>query len=128
MPDINSLTAAELLRLYRRRELSPVDVTRDQLDRIEKFQPAINAFVIIDRAGALEAAKASEARWQKGEPRGLADGIGATVKDNVWLKGFPSRRGSVTRSHAPMQAAAPAGPRLREGGARTPGPPPRPGC
>src|SRR3954452_14571997 len=39
MPDIKFLTAAELLRLYRRRELSPVDVTRDQLDRIEKFQP-----------------------------------------------------------------------------------------
>ena len=35
MPDIKSLTAAELLRLYRRRELSPVEVTRDQLDRID---------------------------------------------------------------------------------------------
>src|SRR5882724_3836069 len=116
MPDINSLTAVELLRLYRRRELSPVDVTRDQLDRIEKFQPIINAFVIIDRAGALEAAKASEARWQKGEPRGLTDGIGATVKDNVWLEGFPSRRGSVTSSDAPITEDAPAVARLRESG------------
>ena len=70
MTDIKSLTAAELLRLYRRRELSPVEVTRDQLDRIETFQPAINAFIIVDRDGALEAAQASEARWQKGEPRG----------------------------------------------------------
>jgi aspartyl-tRNA(Asn)/glutamyl-tRNA(Gln) amidotransferase subunit A len=117
MTAIQSLTATELLRLYRRRELSPYEVTRDQLDRIEKFQPAINAFVIIDRAGALEAAKASEARWQKGEPRGLADGIGATVKDNVWLKGFPSRRGSVTSSDAPIKEDAPAVARLRESGA-----------
>src|SRR5712675_470415 len=117
MPDIKSLTAAELLRLYRRRELSPVEVTRDQLDRIEKFQPAINAFVIVDRAGALEAAKASEARWRKGEPIGLADGIGATVKDNVWLKGFPSRRGSMTSSDAPVKEDAPAVARLRESGA-----------
>src|SRR5882724_110523 len=117
MPDINSLTAVELLRLYRRRELSPVDVTRDQLDRIEKFQPAINAFVIIDRAGAFEAAKASEARWQKGEPIGLADGLGATVKDNIWLKGFPSRRGSMTSSGAPIKEDAPAVARLREAGA-----------
>src|SRR4051794_22476824 len=77
MTAIQSLTAAELLRLYRRRELSPVEVTRDQLDRIEKVQPVINAFVIIDRAGALDAATASEARWQKGEPIGLADGLGA---------------------------------------------------
>ena len=64
MPDIKSLTAAELLRLYRRKELSPVEVTRDQLERIDKFQPALNAFIIIDRDGALKAAKESEARWQ----------------------------------------------------------------
>jgi aspartyl-tRNA(Asn)/glutamyl-tRNA(Gln) amidotransferase subunit A len=114
---IQSLTAAELLRLYRRRELSPVEVTRDQLDRIETFQPIINAFVIVDREGALEAARASEARWHKGEPIGLADGLGATVKDNVWLKGFPSRRGSVTSSDAPIKEDAPAVARLRESGA-----------
>src|SRR3954452_17772302 len=117
MPDIKSLTAADLLRLYSKRELSPVDVTRDQLERIERFQPAINAFVIIDRAGALKAAKDSEARWQRGEPAGLVDGIGATVKDNVWLKGFPSRRGSVTSSDASMKEDAPAVARLRESGA-----------
>jgi aspartyl-tRNA(Asn)/glutamyl-tRNA(Gln) amidotransferase subunit A len=117
MPDIKSLTAAELLRLYRRRELSPVEVTRDQLDRIETFEPAINAFIIIDRDGALEAAQASEARWQKGEPIGLVDGLGATVKDNVWLKDFPSRRGSATSTDAPMKEDAPAPARLREAGA-----------
>ena len=117
MPDIKSLTAAELLRLYRRRELSPVEVTRDQLDRIETFEPAINGFIIVDREGALKAAQASEARWQKGEPMGLVDGLGATVKDNIWLKGFPSRRGSSTSDPAPMKEDAPAVARLREAGA-----------
>ena len=117
MPEIKSLTAADLLRLYRKRELSPVEVTRDQLDRIDKFEPAINAFIIVDRDGALKAAQASEARWQKGEPIGPADGLGATVKDNIWLKGFPSRRGSLTSSDAPMKEDAPAVARLRESGA-----------
>jgi aspartyl-tRNA(Asn)/glutamyl-tRNA(Gln) amidotransferase subunit A len=117
MPDIKSLTAAELLRLYGKRELSPVEVTRDQLDRIEKFQGAINAFVIVDRDGALAAAKASEARWQKGEPIGSIDGLGTTVKDNVWLNGFPSRRGSLTSDPAPIKADAPSVARLREAGA-----------
>src|SRR5262245_55216194 len=117
MPDIKSLTAAELLRLYRKRDLSPVEVTRDQLDRIEKFQPALNAFIIVDREGALKAAKESEARWHKGEPIGLVDGIGATVKDNVWLKGFPSRRGSLTVPNTVMKDDAPAVARLREAGA-----------
>jgi aspartyl-tRNA(Asn)/glutamyl-tRNA(Gln) amidotransferase subunit A len=117
MPDIKSLTAADLLHLYRKRELSPVEVTRDQVDRIEKFQPALNAFIIIDRDGALRAAQESEARWQKGEPIGSVDGIGATVKDNVWLKGFPSRRGSLTSSDTPIKDDAPAVARLREAGA-----------
>src|SRR3954453_8346533 len=113
MTQIQSLTAAELLRLYRRRELSPVEVTRDQLDRIEKFEPALNAFIIVDREGALAAARASEARWHKGEPAGLINGLGATVKDNLWLKGSPSRRGSLTTDPVPMAAAAPAVARLR---------------
>src|SRR5882762_4994747 len=117
MPDIKSLTAADLLRLYRKRELSPVEVTRDQLDRIETFQPAINAFIIVDRDGALKAARASEARWQKGEQVGPADGLGATVKDNIWLKDFPSRRGSLTTDPSAMKADAPAVARLREAGA-----------
>lgn len=117
MSDIGSLTAAELLRLYRKRELSPVEVTRDQLARIEQFEPAINAFVIVDRDCALDAARASEARWQKGEPLGLVDGLGATVKDNVWLKGHPSRRGSVTSSTALIADDAPAVARLKESGA-----------
>jgi aspartyl-tRNA(Asn)/glutamyl-tRNA(Gln) amidotransferase subunit A len=116
MPDIKSLTAAELLRLYRRRDLSPVEVTRDQLARIEQFEPAVNAFIIVDRDGALKAAQASEARWQKGEPASIADGLGATVKDNVWLKDFPSRRGSLTSDPAPIKADAPAVARLREAG------------
>ena len=117
MPEIKSLTAADLLRLYRKRELSPVEVTRDQLDRIEQFQSVINAFIIVDRNGALKAAQASEARWQKGEPVGLADGLGATVKDNVWQKDFPTRRGSLTVDPAPVKADAPAVARLREAGA-----------
>src|SRR6266850_4971948 len=117
MTQIQSLTAAELLRLYRKREMSPVEATRDQLDRIERFQPAINAFIIVDRDGALKAAKASEARWLQGEPIGLIDGLGATVKDNVWLKDFPSRRGSLTSTAAPMKDDAPAVARLRESGA-----------
>src|SRR5256714_10023408 len=117
MTQIQSLTAAELLRLFRKRELSPVEVTRSQLERIEKFEPTINAFIIVDRDGALKGAQASEARWQKGEPLSIADGLGATVKDNIWLKDFPSRRGSLTTDPAPMKADAPAVARLREAGA-----------
>lgn len=118
MPDeIAQLNAEELLRLYRRRELSPVDVTRDALARIECFQPRINAFVVIDGDRALAAARASEARWAKGEPQGLADGLPITIKDNIDVAGLPTRKGSLTTSAAPATADAPAVARLREDGA-----------
>ncbi|MEJ2373879.1 MAG: amidase [Pseudolabrys sp.] len=115
--DISQLSGSDLLRLYRRRELSPVAVAQSALDRIDRFQPAINAFVVVDREGALAAACASEARWRKGEPQGLADGLPATVKDNIDVKGLVSRKGSATTPDTPAASDAPAVVGLREQGA-----------
>jgi aspartyl-tRNA(Asn)/glutamyl-tRNA(Gln) amidotransferase subunit A len=117
MTEIASLTAADLVRLFRRGALSPVEVTRDALARIEKFNPAINAFVLVDGERALAQARESEARWAKGEGRGAVDGVPATVKDNIWLKGYPSRRGSLTAETTPVPDDAPSVARLREQGA-----------
>jgi aspartyl-tRNA(Asn)/glutamyl-tRNA(Gln) amidotransferase subunit A len=117
MSELQALSAGELLRRYRRRELSPVEVVRDALARIDRFNPVINAFVLIDREGALAAAAASEARWKQGTPVGLVDGVPTTIKDNVWVNSFPSRRGSRTSDPGPVTADAPAVARLREQGA-----------
>lgn len=116
MTDIASMTAADLVRHYRRGDLSPVEAVRDVLARIERFEPQINAFIIVDHEGALATARDSEARWHRREPRGAADGVPATVKDNVLMKGLPCRRGSVTTSDAPATEDAPATARLREQG------------
>lgn len=115
--DISQLSASDLLRLYRRRELSPVEVASDALARIDRFEPAINAFVLVDKEGALAGARASEVRWQKGEPLGLADGLPVTVKDIIDIKGQPTRRGSLTTPTTPAAQDAPAVARLKEQGA-----------
>ncbi|MGH6621432.1 MAG: amidase, partial [Alphaproteobacteria bacterium] len=60
------LSAAELVERYRKKALSPVDVTEAVLERIEQHDGAVNAFVLTDRARALADARASEARWAKG--------------------------------------------------------------
>lgn len=117
MAALSELNAADLSELYRRRDASPVEVTRDALDRIERFEPAIDAFVLVDAEGALAAAQASEARWMKGEPLGLADGLPATIKDIVDVKGFPTRKGSLTTADTPALHDAPAVARLKEQGA-----------
>jgi len=117
MTDISQLSAAELLRLYRRRDVSPVEVVRDALDRIARFEPQINAFVLVDEDGALAAARASEARWSKGEPIGSVDGLPATIKDIIDVKGQPTRKGSLVTPATPATHDAPAVARLKEQGA-----------
>ena len=117
MTDISQLSAAELLRLYRRKELSPVEVLRNTLERVTRFEPQINAFVLLDQDGALSAARASETRWGKGEPMGLVDGLPATIKDIIDVRGLPTRKGSLTTSMTPPTHDAPAVARLKEQGA-----------
>jgi len=85
--DILSLSAAELVERYRTRRLSPVEAVQAALERIDKLQPIYNAFVLVDQESALRWARESEARWQKGAPLGLVDGVPSTVKDLILTKG-----------------------------------------
>src|SRR4051794_30276158 len=111
-------SACDLLELYRRRELSPVEVAEDCLARIGRWNAAVGAFCVVDHEGAVAAAQASEARWARGEPCGPLDGVPATIKDIVLMRGFPTRRGSrATADAAPDAEDAPATARLREAGA-----------
>lgn len=116
MTTIASLSAAELGDLYAARELSPVEVARDALARIERFEPEVNAFVVRDEAVTLAMAQDAEARWLKGEALGPLDGVPVTIKDNLGVAGWPMRRGSALASDAPFQEDAPAAARLREAG------------
>ncbi len=94
--DILSLSAVELTEHYRSKKLSPVETTRAALDRIAMLNPVYNAFVMVDETRAMKDARASEARWQRGEPAGRVDGVPATVKDLIVTEGWPTLRGSRT--------------------------------
>jgi aspartyl-tRNA(Asn)/glutamyl-tRNA(Gln) amidotransferase subunit A len=116
MITIAELSSAQLLDAYRRRTLSPVEVARDVLARIDAVRD-FNAFMPFETERALQQARDSEARWQHGAPLGALDGVPATIKDNIMLAGEPMRRGSRTGSRAPVAEDAPAVARLREAGA-----------
>ncbi|RVU34786.1 amidase [Hwanghaeella grinnelliae] len=115
--DLALASATELMDLYRSGGASPVEAVQAAVDRYERFEESVNAFVHFDAEGALSAAKASEERWRKGEPLGLVDGVPATIKDLVLMKGVPTRRGSLTSDTAPAVEDAPVTARLREHGA-----------
>jgi aspartyl-tRNA(Asn)/glutamyl-tRNA(Gln) amidotransferase subunit A len=115
--DLCALSATALLEGYRRRTLSPVEVTAAILHRIEKVNSRLNAFNFIsDRA--IEEAKASEARWHAGQPQGLLDGVPASIKDIILTRGWPTLRGSKSvERKGPWNDDAPVTARLREHGA-----------
>jgi len=116
--ELGFMSANGLVEAYRRKTLSPVEATNAALARLERLEPKLNAFVLVDVEGALAAARQSEARWTKGQPRGLVDGVPTTIKDIVLTKGWPTLRGSrLTKRDQPWDEDSPAVARLREHGA-----------
>ncbi|QYM99225.1 amidase [Pseudomonas protegens] len=116
--DIAALSGVELLRHYRDKRLSPVEVTEDALARIERFNPLVNAYCHIDHQGALDAARASEQRWLKGQPCGALDGLPASIKDLTLTRGMPTRKGSkITLAAGPWEVDAPFSGFMRAAGA-----------
>jgi Asp-tRNA(Asn)/Glu-tRNA(Gln) amidotransferase A subunit family amidase len=116
--ELTRLSATELVAAYGRKDLSPLEVTQAVLDGIEAFDPQVNAFCVVDGERAIEAARTSEARWQRGEPLGLVDGVPATIKDIVLAAGWPTLRGSLAVARdQDWSDDAPATARLREHGA-----------
>ena len=114
---LHSLTAHELLRAYRKRDLSPVEVTQSVLDHIARWEPHIHATWLLRPELALAQARASEARWLRGEPCGLLDGVPITIKDNIATQGDPTPVGTAATPLTPAAADAPPAARMREAGA-----------
>jgi aspartyl-tRNA(Asn)/glutamyl-tRNA(Gln) amidotransferase subunit A len=115
--DLCALTATELVEAFRKKALSPVEVATAVVKRIEKLNPVYNAFNLVSER-IVEDAKASEARWSAGQPKGLLDGVPVSIKDIVLTKGWPTLRGSKTIDpKGPWNDDAPATARLREHGA-----------
>ena len=115
--EICMMSAADLVAGYRAGALSPVEATRAALDRIDRHDGTLNAFIIVCREEALESARQSEGRWRRGAPLGPIDGVPTTIKDLVMMKGHPTRRGSLTSPDQPEVEDAPITARLREQGA-----------
>ena len=111
-------SATELLNAYAQKNLSPVEVTKAILKRIDKYNSVFNAYRLYDPETAMIEAKASETRWVNGTPCGLTDGIPTSIKDLVATKGWSTRRGSLTTSDiGSWKEDAPLVARLRSHGA-----------
>ena len=104
---LHDLPAHTLLQGYRQRTISPVEVVQAVLDRIDRWEPHLHATWLLRPEAALAQARASEARWLRGAPQGLLDGVPCTLKDNIATGGDPTPLGTAAIDLVPAPADAP---------------------
>ena len=115
--DICFLSAFDLAAQIRQRELSPLEVTRAVLDRIDQLNPRLNAFCTRLDAEALASARRAEAQVLSGEQTGPLHGVPVSVKDNIYVSGTRTTFGSLLLKDEVTRFDAPLIERLRAAGA-----------
>ena len=115
--DLCFLPATKLAALIRAKEVSPVEVTRTVLARIERLEPSLRAFATLAAEQAMDQARAAEAAQMRGAGLGPLHGVPVTIKDLLWTKDYPTQFGSeIFRGFRPPEDS-PVVPRLRDAGA-----------
>ncbi|MFZ0299048.1 MAG: amidase [Candidatus Sulfotelmatobacter sp.] len=110
-------TIVELSPRLRRKEVSPVEPTRACLERIEKFNPALNAFITVTAESALAEARAAEIEISRGEWRGPLHGIPVALKDLIDTAGTRTTAASGLYQNRVPTEDAEVVQRLRRAGA-----------
>ncbi len=84
--EIHYASVSDLASAYKTGELTPVDVTRHMLKRIEALDPRLHSYVTVTTDIALEQAEKAQGVIDKGEAKALT-GIPVAVKDNICTEG-----------------------------------------
>ncbi|MCJ2184242.1 amidase [Novosphingobium sp. 1949] len=110
------LSGAELSAAFASGALSPLEVMKQVLARVERLEPQLCATWGLDAEKALDGARVSEARWRAGTPLGPLDGIPVTLKELIATEGMAKPVGTAAADMTPQTADAPPAARLREAG------------
>ncbi len=94
MTNLHYLSATEAIALFRKKELSPVELLQAVIDRAEQMEPQINAFNYTYYDEALTQARQVEQRYMAGTARPL-EGIPTAIKSSYAIAGKPSSIGSL---------------------------------
>src|SRR5262249_34838864 len=111
------LDLAEASQAVQKKEISPVELTQACLARIERLNPALNAFITVTAESALHEAKKAEAEIARGEWKGPLHGIPLALKDLAETAGVRTTAASaVLENYIPTDDAEVVR-RLRKAGA-----------
>jgi Asp-tRNA(Asn)/Glu-tRNA(Gln) amidotransferase A subunit family amidase len=110
-------SAREIATQIRKKEISPVEVARIHLDRIERLNPSLNVFVDWKSEAVLAQARAAERAILQGEDVGPLHGVPISIKASIDVAGHRSEAGSRLRAGYVAAEDAPLVARLRAAGA-----------
>jgi len=114
--DLAFTPATELAALIRAKKLSPVELMRAVLDRIESLNPVVNAFCTVTADLAMAAAREAEQALVKGQARGPLDGVPFSIKDLHYTKDVRTMSGSFIFEHRVPDVDPPVVRRLKQAG------------
>ncbi|MSQ46843.1 MAG: amidase [Deltaproteobacteria bacterium] len=117
MPNPYTFTITAAAKQIRARQLSPVDLVRSCLERIDQLESRLQAWATVDRDNALAVAHRCEEEIQRGQSRGPLHGIPIGIKDIFHTAGLKTMAGSPIHADFVPDADAGAVRRLREAGA-----------
>ena len=115
--EVTALDAAGSFALLQNGELSPLELTQAYLQRIERFEGTINAYVTVIAEQALEQAETLTAELMRGDIRGPLHGIPLGLKDNIDTAGIPTTAANRMLQNRIPTADAPVWMHLRAAGA-----------
>jgi aspartyl-tRNA(Asn)/glutamyl-tRNA(Gln) amidotransferase subunit A len=115
--ELTSLTIFQAANLIKKREISPVELTRAHLERIQLLDDRLNAFITITPELALQQARTAEDEISHGEYRGMLHGIPLGLKDLFETEGLRTTAGSTFFSDYIPDADAAVVQKLKEAGA-----------
>jgi amidase len=103
---LHYLELVELTRRMHAREISPVEATQAELDRIEALDKSLHSFALVTPEAALEQARQAEAEINRGDIKGPLHGAPIAVKDLCWTAGVPTAAGmTIHRDFRPQEVA-----------------------
>jgi Asp-tRNA(Asn)/Glu-tRNA(Gln) amidotransferase A subunit family amidase len=110
-------TIQQIVENIRNKTISPVEIIEAHLQRIEKCQPRLNAFVHVDAEATRHSARAADAAVSRGDRLGPLHGVPLTIKSCIDVAGWPCPAGSLLREEYVPTQDAPLVSRLKAAGA-----------
>ncbi|MDA1127608.1 MAG: amidase [Chloroflexi bacterium] len=106
MPQLHELSAAELARQIRDKNIGPVEVAQSLLERMDALEPGLEAWVRVDRETVLADAKQRQQELDSGAKIGPLHGVPIGIKDIYNIAGVPTTAGSkVYADYVPDETA-----------------------